>query len=79
MNGLSEGHGVMYYTDGNRYKGNWVKDERTGHGVIYFVNGDRYEGYFVNDKKEGHGVEYNKDGTVKRKGEWKEDEFVESK
>ncbi len=70
----------MYYADGSKeYEGNWVNGKMEGHGVYYWDNGDRYEGYLVNDKKEGNGVEYNKDGTVKRKGEWKEDEFVESK
>ncbi len=78
MYGNMEGQGVNYHADGSKkYEGNWVNGNMEGHGVYYWDNGDRYEGYFVNDKKEGNGVKYNKDGTVKQKGEWKKNEFVE--
>jgi hypothetical protein len=50
-----------------------------GHGVMYYNYGGRYEGYWVSNMREGHGVEYYEDGSVERKGIWKEDKFVESK
>ena len=40
------GRGVMDYSDGDRYEGEWWKDKRSGRGVCSFRNGDRYEGEF---------------------------------
>ncbi len=50
MNGMLEGHGVLYYEFGDRYEGNWVNGNKEGHGVYYFVRGSRYVGNFVNGK-----------------------------
>lgn len=40
---------------GDRYKGQFRKDQRTGYGVMQFANGDRYEGEWLADKKHGRG------------------------
>jgi hypothetical protein len=77
VNNKMEGYGVYYDANGSRYEGNYMNDKREGQGVYYSVNGDRYEGNWVNNKMDGHGVEYFKDGTVKRKGDWKKGKFVE--
>lgn len=42
------GHGVLYYLEGNKYNAERFegefKDDYEDEGVIYFLNGDRYEG-----------------------------------
>jgi hypothetical protein len=79
LNNKCEGFGELYYASGEIYEGYYANNKREGHGILKYVNGKRYEGNFVKDKKEGDGVEYNKDGTIKRKGEWKEGKFVGTK
>ena len=58
VNGLREGKGIMYYTNGDRYEGYFRNDKPEGKGISYYNNGDRYEGDFRNNKKEGKGIYY---------------------
>jgi hypothetical protein len=37
------GTGTYYYTDGNKYVGDWVDEKPTGQGVFIWLVGDRYE------------------------------------
>ena len=37
------GTGTMNYTNGDKYIGDWIEDNRTGRGVYTWADGDRYE------------------------------------
>lgn len=49
------GSGVLNYTNGNRYEGEYENDKRHGHGTLYYANGDKYVGQWKNDQKHGSG------------------------
>ena len=34
MDGVKDGSGVYYWTDGSRYDGGWLADEMSGSGVF---------------------------------------------
>ena len=38
------GYGVMDYSNGERYEGDWENDRKNGHGVFYNIIGKEYEG-----------------------------------
>ena len=41
---LNNGKGVIYYSNGSRYLGEFRDGEANGQGIIHFPNGDYYEG-----------------------------------
>ena len=43
-NGYSEGKGIYYYNDGDRYEGEHKNGKAEGKGIYYYHNGERYEG-----------------------------------
>ena len=55
----------MYYTDGDRYEGEWKKDNKEGKGIYYFNYGDRMMGDYYNDKPIGKHVTLTRNGEVK--------------
>src|ERR1035441_6204885 len=44
VDGKLNGKGVVTYTNGNHYEGDFVENKRTGKGVFTWANGNRYEG-----------------------------------
>jgi hypothetical protein len=42
-NDKRNGKGTRYYTDGSKYTGDWIDDEKASQGVFIWSNGDRYE------------------------------------
>ena len=55
--GMRHGRGSMAYANGDRYDGEWTRNEPSGHGK--FVSGDglcEYEGDFFQGKYHGRGV-----------------------
>lgn len=54
-NGINEGYGTQYYTNGNiSYAGNWRNDMENGQGTKYNYDGSvAYSGKFVNGDLEG--------------------------
>lgn len=58
---MRHGKGTFYWSNGDRYEGDWLDDTRTGRGTVYWGNGsqwagDRYEGDFVNNTMTGKGI-----------------------
>jgi len=55
--------GTYYYSNGNKYEGEWLNEERNGEGnshinligILYYFNGNRYEGSWVGDKRNNRG------------------------
>ena len=50
-NYIIEGHGIMTYSNGDIYNGDWENNNRHGKGKIIYQDGDIYEGEFENDIK----------------------------
>ena len=40
----------MYFSNGDRYEGNFRSDKKEGKGIYYYNNGDRSIGDYYNDK-----------------------------
>jgi len=49
-NGLRNGLGVFYYSNGAQYDGEWVDGKKHGNGVFTFEDGEIYEGEFISDR-----------------------------
>ena len=46
----------MVFTNGDKYEGEWHRDEIQGRWVHTMPDGARYEGEWKSDQMEGHGV-----------------------
>ena len=51
-----QGNGVMRYTDGNKYDGEWEDGQRHGSGLMTYRNGDSYDGQWENGQRQGTGT-----------------------
>ena len=45
-----DGHGTMYYKNGDKYVGQWKQDLPHGKGILTKVNGEKIEQYYDNGK-----------------------------
>jgi|GEM_PF-2314487 len=63
-NGKANGYGVGYFTNGNRYEGNWVDGQREGNGTYYFEDGTKYVGEYKDDRFNGRGKMTWEDGDT---------------
>jgi hypothetical protein len=70
--GKLDGKGVLKYSNGNSYEGDFLDGKREGKGVYKWKNGDVYEGDFKDDLLNGKGVMKWKDGDV-YEGDFKDD------
>lgn len=55
VNGVSVNRGVIYYSNGDRFLGEFEYGRIQGHGIIQFLNGDYYEGDFKSGSMTGIG------------------------
>jgi hypothetical protein len=55
MQGVKEGEGVMKYSDGRIYFGNYKQNTRDGSGVLV-ARDFKYDGQWRFDKREGKGT-----------------------
>ena len=74
------GLGTFYFlkddeNKGDKYVGFFKNGLRHGEGSFYYVDGRIEKGEFKNDKLNGFAIIYNSDGSVDKKGIWKDDEF----
>ena len=74
-NGLAEGKGIYYYSNGAVYDGEFKNNNREGKGIMKYASGTVYEGEFKNGKREGKGIFRYADGTV-YEGEFKNDSLI---
>ena len=47
-----------YYSNGNKFEGEYKNGQKEGYGVYYYSNGDKFEGKWKNNNKEGYGIYY---------------------
>ncbi|KAK3765840.1 hypothetical protein RRG08_026307 [Elysia crispata] len=73
---VRDGEGTQTYdgsyqklSNGDRYEGYWVLDQRNGHGDLWCADGSHYCGNFTNDMFHGAGVMTHASGIVYR-GDW---------
>ncbi|GFN80045.1 MORN repeat-containing protein 1-like [Plakobranchus ocellatus] len=73
---VRDGEGTQTYdesykklSNGDRYEGYWMLDQRNGHGDLWCADGSHYSGNFVNDMFHGAGVMTHASGIVYR-GDW---------
>ncbi len=71
--GKIHGTGILFFSNGNKYDGNWVNQYREGNGKLIFTNGDVYKGKFKKSKFHGEGTMKFANGE-KYVGEWANDE-----
>ncbi len=50
--------GVMEYSNGNRYEGQFKDNKRHGRGVLVWARGERYSGDFVQVRKNGSVISF---------------------
>lgn len=67
--GYFDGQGIIKYSNGSTYSGEWKSNLRHGKGT-YTYYGQKYVGEWERDKKNGIGTSTNSDGS-KYTGEWK--------
>lgn len=72
---LRHGKGIYYWADGEHYEGEFKADKRDGIGTYTWQNGLYYIGSWKEDKRHGEGVLYEKNGNIRLKGVWNEDQF----
>lgn len=72
--GIGSHDGVVTWSDGTRYEGDWHDGKRAGYGVCSYADGTRYAGEWRDDRRTGLGVETDADGTHVQ-GEWREDKL----
>ena len=72
LNGEPHGFGVLFYTDGSKYEGEFRFGKQEGYGRILHHNGDVYYGKWTNDRADGYGVFKDASGA-RYEGEWKMD------
>ena len=72
VNKKMHGNGIYYYSDGDKYDGEWKYDKKSGKGVYYYNNDYKYDGEWNNDNKHGKGIYYFNNGNIRRRMEkWK--------
>lgn len=57
--GLRDGMGAFYYSNGSKYEGAWEANKKHGRGVFTFEDGEIYDGEFIQDRmvqKRGGGI-----------------------
>lgn len=58
------GKGYYYYSNGDKYIGEFTEGKRHGHGAYYFANGNVYKGEHHHNQRHGYGTYKWKNGDV---------------
>ena len=56
--------GLMTWTNGDKYDGEFLNNQMHGYGVYDWADGRRYEGYWVDNMMHGRGTYKGKDGSI---------------
>lgn len=59
-----EGRGLLTWSDGRKYFGDFHEDRIHGRGTYTWANGDHYTGDYANDMRDGRGVYVWMDGSA---------------
>lgn len=75
-NDQMNGHGIMFYPNGDTYIGEYKKSKKHGVGIYKWRNGVKEIGEFKNGKLNGYAIRYDTEGSILNKGIWKDDELI---
>ena len=53
----------MFYSNGDKYDGEWMNDLKQGDGKYVWKNGSRYEGEWLDDLMDGLGTYFDETGN----------------
>ena len=53
---IREGVGILTYSDGDKYVGEWKDGQKNGQGTYTWSNGNKYVGEYKDGKINGHGI-----------------------
>ena len=70
------GKGTYCFSNGNRYEGEWEKDNMNGQGILYYANNDRYEGEWKDGNRHGEGKYYHYLTGKVDNGKWEYDLYA---
>lgn len=73
--GMRDGYGTYFYSDGSKYIGEFVQNQISGKGTYTWANGDKYTGDWINYERHGSGTYFYADGTIE-KGRWDHNKFM---
>lgn len=74
-NGMRNGFGTYFYSDGSKYIGEFKQNQISGKGTYTWADGSIYTGDWLNYEKHGSGTYYYTDGTIE-KGRWEHNKFM---
>lgn len=46
---MKNGYGILSFSDGNEYKGEWKNDQKNGFRIVTYFDGNKYVGEWLND------------------------------
>ena len=58
------GMGILCFSDGSKYDGEFINDVKDGNGIFIDKNGEKYEGEYKDGRMEGNGKITYKDNSV---------------
>jgi hypothetical protein len=77
--GWRHGFGLVTWTDGSRYAGEWSVDKPSGYGIQTYADGSFYEGQFLDEQRQGAGAFTPVGSDVQLCGHWTSGELEESR
>jgi S1-C subfamily serine protease len=78
QNNKRNGHGMIIYSNGDKYVGEFRDDNFNGQGTYTWTSGDKYVGEYKDGKQNGQGTYTYADGR-KEQGIWTDDEIQGAK
>ncbi len=76
LEGILNGHGTKFWSNGDSYEGEFSDGSRTGHGVYKWASGDRYEGDWKDNLRHGYGVQSWVSLNQQYEGQWENDKPI---
>jgi len=73
---MKHGQGTFTFANGDKYVGEYKDDLSHAQGTYTFADGRKEVGEWENDNLNGYAIQYNSDGTIRREGIFKDDEFL---
>ena len=64
QNDVLHGSGTLFYPDGKKYQGQFLKGKRHGQGTFTYSDGTAYIGRFIDGKEDGIGECLDKEGKT---------------